>query len=178
MTPSQEFDSLPLFFPDITKCSAAVDFRNCHKNRYIDILAQDHTRVKLLVSSDTETDYINADYIDLGCGQRTIACQAPIESTLYDFWNMIFTQDVKVIVMLANMIDCANQKCYKYWPGTEFVKIKGIIVETVNIEYASKNNQHHFCDNKRQANKIRNTLSFYSLGGYEHTFCCGDSYAN
>ncbi|XP_050510291.1 tyrosine-protein phosphatase 69D-like isoform X2 [Diabrotica virgifera virgifera] len=88
------------------------------KNRYKNLVAYDHSRVKLKRSSgDNQSDYINANYID-GYRQRKayIATQGPKANTLTDFWMMIWQKNVRDIIMLANIYENGKKKVEKYWP--------------------------------------------------------------
>ena len=67
---------------------------NIRKNRYSDILAYDHTRVKLqLLPNDPFSDYVNANYVDgYNQEQAFIFTQGPLPHTLGDFWRMVSRQ--------------------------------------------------------------------------------------
>lgn len=72
----------------------------------------DDTRVKLSQRPGVEgSDYINANYIDsYGCKDSFIATQAPLESTIGDFWRMIWEQNCGTIVMLSKEFE-GQQVC-------------------------------------------------------------------
>eukprot|EP00020_Sapocribrum_chincoteaguense_P012900 CAMPEP_0170733758 /NCGR_PEP_ID=MMETSP0437-20130122/2238_1 /TAXON_ID=0 /ORGANISM="Sexangularia sp." /LENGTH=707 /DNA_ID=CAMNT_0011072047 /DNA_START=104 /DNA_END=2225 /DNA_ORIENTATION=- len=118
---------------------------NVHKNRYVDVMAPDATRVQLVQSGrsandgpevpeenrislrasssevgaadEPDRDYINASYISGGAGPRTyIATQGPKGDTLVDFWRLVWQQRVKVIVMLTRCQERGVNKCAQYWP--------------------------------------------------------------
>uniref|UniRef100_A0A8C7ADS0 protein-tyrosine-phosphatase n=1 Tax=Neovison vison TaxID=452646 RepID=A0A8C7ADS0_NEOVI len=74
---------------------------NIKKNRYKDILPYDHSRVELsLITSDEDSDYINANFIKGVYGPKGyIATQGPLSTTLLDFWRMVWEYSVLVIVM-------------------------------------------------------------------------------
>ena len=80
------------------------------KNRYRGVFPfPEETRVKLSKKNVDDEDYINANYVNGEVGEDNlryyIACQAPLESTLEDFWRMIWEQECGVIVMLTPLIE-------------------------------------------------------------------------
>lgn len=116
----REYEMLPNRFNDrTTKASDAKD--NSTKNRYPDIKAYDQTRVRLserITNGMTSgTDYINANFV-LGYKERKkfICAQGPMDSTVNDFWRMIWEQHLEIIVMLTNLEEYNKAKCAKYWP--------------------------------------------------------------
>ena len=48
-------------------------------------------------------DYINASRIRLNDEIFYIATQAPMKNTINDFWNMVWEQNIEVIVMLLQL---------------------------------------------------------------------------
>ena len=74
------------------------------KNRFPDILPFDQNSVRL---PSTKDDYINASFIkELSSSNITfIATQAPLPSTYEDFWHMIWSENVELIVCLVGDID-------------------------------------------------------------------------
>ncbi|KAI6652633.1 Receptor-type tyrosine-protein phosphatase delta isoform X12 [Oopsacas minuta] len=90
---------------------------NVKKNRYLNILPYDHNRVCLQVNSKTDSDYINASFID-GADKKNayIATQGPTESTLEDFWQMVYEQHVQSLVMVTKLKEKGVDKCIQYWP--------------------------------------------------------------
>jgi protein tyrosine phosphatase len=86
---------------------------NLSKNRYMDILPLDETRVVL--QNDASEDYINANFIkteNINC----ICTQAPLPRTFYDFWRMILQQNCNVIVALNRQMENKIIKGERYWP--------------------------------------------------------------
>ncbi|XP_068113436.1 receptor-type tyrosine-protein phosphatase epsilon isoform X2 [Hyperolius riggenbachi] len=91
---------------------------NKEKNRYPNILPYDHSRVVLTPMEGCAcSDYINASYIDgYKDKNKFIAAQGPKQDTLNDFWRMIWEQKCATIVMLTNVKERKEDKCYQYWP--------------------------------------------------------------
>jgi len=100
---------------------------NKAKNRYKNILPFDHTRVVLNVEEDRPgADYINANYIncewegEAGQGgpayKRYIATQGCVAATRADFWQMVWQEDSRLIVMTTKEVERGKTKCARYWP--------------------------------------------------------------
>lgn len=128
----QEFELLPDRFSDRT--TRASDTReNVYKNRYPDIKSYDQTRVKLSqIDSIAGSDYINANYV-LGYKERKkfICAQGPMDTTVNDFWRLIWEQHLELILMLTNLEEYSKTKCAKYWPEKiEKEKVFGEIIVT------------------------------------------------
>ncbi|XP_066915197.1 receptor-type tyrosine-protein phosphatase S-like isoform X5 [Clytia hemisphaerica] len=114
--------------------SEANKMVNQAKNRFKNVYPYDDTRVKLSQRPGVEgSDYINANYIDsYGCKDSFIATQAPLESTIGDFWRMIWEQNCGTIVMLSKEFEGQQSKVHPYWPQKGSPKIEHFIVETTN----------------------------------------------
>ncbi|KAK2889560.1 hypothetical protein Q8A67_014935 [Cirrhinus molitorella] len=107
---------------------------NRNKNRYGNIIAYDHTRVRLqLLEGDPHSDYINANYIDgYHRPRHYIATQGPMQETVRDFWRMIWQENSASIVMVTNLVEVGRVKCVRYWPDETEVygDIKVTLIET------------------------------------------------
>ncbi|XP_071118983.1 cell death abnormality protein 1-like [Haliotis cracherodii] len=90
---------------------------NSPKNRFKGIYPYNHSLVVLKGPSGS-TGYINASFIDGPTrAKQYIATQGPLPHTVVDFWEMIWQQNVPVIVMLANIIEDGRRRCEPYWPN-------------------------------------------------------------
>lgn len=70
------------------------------------------------IDDDEKTEYINANYVK-GPKDTTryyIACQAPLENTIIDFWRMIWEQNSRVIIMATDLTENGIEKCAEYLP--------------------------------------------------------------
>ncbi|XP_028821049.1 receptor-type tyrosine-protein phosphatase epsilon-like isoform X2 [Denticeps clupeoides] len=114
----EEYNSLPC----VLSCCGAFEAsreENRDKNRYPNILPNDHSRVRLSpVDGIPCSDYINASYIHgYKESNKFIAAQGPIPETVCDFWRMVWEQRSATIVMLTNLRERNEEKCCQYWPN-------------------------------------------------------------
>ncbi|XP_020911432.2 receptor-type tyrosine-protein phosphatase F isoform X1 [Exaiptasia diaphana] len=97
--------------------TVARDPKNKPKNRYANIITYDHSRV-VLEDTSNGSDYVNASYIHGfdGTPKTYIATQGPNLLSTPDFWQMVWQEYIKTIVMLTNLIETKKVKCHQYWP--------------------------------------------------------------
>eukprot|EP00347_Sterkiella_histriomuscorum_P012601 403367944 len=107
------------------------------QNRYNEVLPFSHSRVVLknqptIIPSDIGIGYnedlnfyINANYINSfvrGSGEKAfIATQAPIDYTLERFWQMIWEQNTKLIIMLCPLKGPKKEEAICYWVNEQDV---------------------------------------------------------
>lgn len=84
-------------------------------SRFREIEPYEHSRVKVPLRADELEygDYYNASHISSG-KVPYIACEAPTQKSLTAFWNMVWSQKVKIIVMLSDSVKSKN--LFVYWP--------------------------------------------------------------
>ncbi|KAF7469107.1 Hypothetical predicted protein [Marmota monax] len=106
---------------------------NKSKNRYKNILPFDHSRV-ILQGRDSNipgSDYINANYVKnqlLSPDENSktyIASQGCLESTVNDFWQMVWQENTRVIVMTTREVEKGRNKCVPYWPEVRTQRVYG-----------------------------------------------------
>jgi protein tyrosine phosphatase len=94
------------------------------KNRYNNIWPYEHSRVKLEGALVNGCDYVNANYVkSQWSNKRYIATQGPIPATFGDFWNVVWQQDVRVVVMLTAETEGGQLKAHNYWQSNHYGSI-------------------------------------------------------
>ncbi|XP_063260225.1 tyrosine-protein phosphatase non-receptor type 1 [Prinia subflava] len=98
-------------------CKVAKHPRNKNRNRYRDVSPFDHSRIKL---NQGDNDYINASLIRMEEAQRSyILTQGPLPNTCGHFWEMVWEQKSRGVVMLNRVMEKGSIKCAQYWPRKE-----------------------------------------------------------
>uniref|UniRef100_A0A6I8SRJ4 protein-tyrosine-phosphatase n=1 Tax=Xenopus tropicalis TaxID=8364 RepID=A0A6I8SRJ4_XENTR len=143
---------------------------NRMKNRYGNIIAYDHSRVRLQsIEDEASSDYINGNYVDgYHRPNHYIATQGPMQETVYDFWRMIWHENTASIVMVTNLVEVGRVKCCKYWPDdTEIYKdIKVTLIETELLaEYVIRT---FAVEKQRGVHEIREIRQFHFTGWPDH----------
>ncbi|KAG0039283.1 hypothetical protein BGZ83_002843 [Gryganskiella cystojenkinii] len=120
-----------------TEYSIGAGIEKGLKNRYNNIWPFDHTRVKIREFPTSSDDYINASFLKspLSGNKTYIATQGPLPSTFQDFWNVIWEQNSRVIVMLTREFEMGRIKCHRYWPTAQEPVLD---LESVRVTFLSE----------------------------------------
>uniref|UniRef100_A0A8C7TYK1 protein-tyrosine-phosphatase n=1 Tax=Oncorhynchus mykiss TaxID=8022 RepID=A0A8C7TYK1_ONCMY len=173
---------------------------NRNKNRYGNIIAYDHTRVRLqLLDGDPHSDYINANYIDgYHRPRHYIATQGPMQETVRDFWRMIWQENSGSIVMVTNLVEVgrfvfpfptphtinvhnkyitdhicfsAQVKCVRYWPDETEV-YGDVKVTLIETEPLAEYVIRTFTVQKKGHHEIREIRQFHFTSWPDHGVPC------
>ncbi|XP_032950533.1 tyrosine-protein phosphatase non-receptor type 1 isoform X2 [Rhinolophus ferrumequinum] len=89
-------------------CRVAKLPKNKNRNRYRDVSPFDHSRIKL---HQEDNDYINASLIKMEEAQRSyILTQGPLPNTCGHFWEMVWEQKSRGVVMLNRVMEKGSSK--------------------------------------------------------------------
>nr|XP_034332635.1 receptor-type tyrosine-protein phosphatase H-like [Crassostrea gigas] len=103
---ASEYNMLENIFEEIKSSSPIYSSEIATKQRelFSDIQAYDRSRVILMKTYENESDYINASFIPgIESDREYIAAADPILSFgLFNFWRMVWEQDVQLIVTLCD----------------------------------------------------------------------------
>ncbi|XP_032833383.1 tyrosine-protein phosphatase non-receptor type 2-like [Petromyzon marinus] len=107
-------------FQDLARDSSNFPCRVAHLplnrtlNRYRDVSPYDDSRVKL---QRGDNDYINASLVCVPqAGRKYILTQGPLPHTCGHFWQMVWEQGSRAVVMLNRLVENNSIKCERYWP--------------------------------------------------------------
>eukprot|EP00054_Salpingoeca_dolichothecata_P021994 m.142574 g.142574 ORF g.142574 m.142574 type:complete len:750 (+) comp24186_c3_seq4:108-2357(+) len=115
----------------------SLDSKNIELNRYRNVVAYDHSRVKVTPNAANNfSDYINANYMNGHNGEHSyIAAQGPVPAGFAAFWQMVLQENCNLILMITNEVENDKLKCHRYWPDHKQPKME---FDTLTIEYVSE----------------------------------------
>ncbi|XP_055550476.1 tyrosine-protein phosphatase corkscrew isoform X3 [Wyeomyia smithii] len=108
--PTRNCQSCQLLNKTCSQCSMKANEPKHKRNESITSRLQlQHTQSKgsLLVGGNRDEKDLFKTYI---------ATQGCLANTIQDFWNMIWQENTRVIVMTTKEIERGKKKCEKYWP--------------------------------------------------------------
>uniref|UniRef100_A0A9J7Z8P3 Protein tyrosine phosphatase receptor type N2 n=1 Tax=Cyprinus carpio carpio TaxID=630221 RepID=A0A9J7Z8P3_CYPCA len=163
----KEWEALCSYQAEPAACAVGQEEQNVQRNRPHGVLVYDHSRVILKPENNqSRSDYINASPI-MDHDPRNpayISAQAPLPSTVADFWQMVWESGCVVIVMLTPLAENGIKQCHQYWPdeGSDLYHIY-----EVNLV-----SEHIWCDDflvrsfylkNVQTNETRTVTQFHFL---------------
>nr|CAG26748.1 protein tyrosine phosphatase [Bracoviriform congregatae] len=110
--------------------------KNKSLNRFDHAVCFDHSRV-ILPKERNRGSYINANYVDGFEHTKKFICgEAPTRNTCYDFYRMMWMEQVQIIVMLTQKKENGKEKCYPYWSNVEQTSFRlgKFQITTINVE--------------------------------------------
>uniref|UniRef100_A0A663M5X4 protein-tyrosine-phosphatase n=1 Tax=Athene cunicularia TaxID=194338 RepID=A0A663M5X4_ATHCN len=130
---------------------------NRMKNRYGNIIAYDHSRVRLQpIEGETSSDYINGNYIDgYHRPNHYIATQGPMQETIYDFWRMVWHENTASIIMVTNLVEVGRSYTYDVSPPISFTFQLLFLFQPLSFQ-------------QRGAHEIREIRQFHFTGWPDH----------
>ena len=111
--------------PDIPSSVAKAD-HNIKKNRSLRATPYDTNRV-VLNSTDPENDYLNASLVQIKVNElefKFVCTQAPLPSEVGRFWQMVWEQELYVIVMLVELKEFGIKRTPPYWDESDNQDLK------------------------------------------------------
>ncbi|XP_061706716.1 receptor-type tyrosine-protein phosphatase epsilon-like [Cydia pomonella] len=105
-------------------------------NRFPHSVCFDHSRV-ILPTERKRGNYINANYVDgFESPKRYVLAEAPKQQTCYDWYRLLWMEQVQIVVMLCKKREDGKNKCYPYWSEVEqqSVKFQKFEVTTTKVE--------------------------------------------
>lgn len=119
-----EFEQIPRKRHD-AEFTTSMLAENSGRNRFKDVLPYEDNRVLLTPTKDNRTGYINASHVSVTIGNQQrfyIAAQGPLPATVVSFWQMVWEQQVHVVVMLTEIKEMGSDKCFPYWPQDDSIQ--------------------------------------------------------
>jgi len=111
--------------------------RNSRKNRYTNIWPYERTQPSHLFGHQLpRLGYFNGNITFLN-HRMFLITQAPIRSTLFDFWSVVVAMPAAVIVNVTRFVDDSRPKAERYWPVYKGRESDPLYEESVDSTYTS-----------------------------------------
>ncbi|KAI6652122.1 hypothetical protein LOD99_4667 [Oopsacas minuta] len=111
--------------PDISS-SIAKAVQNVKKNRSLRAIPYDKNRV-VLNSTDPQDNYTNSSLVQIKVNElefKYVCTQAPLSSEVGKFWQMIWEQELYVIIILVDQKEFGIRRTPPYWDETQNAELK------------------------------------------------------
>eukprot|EP00045_Choanoeca_perplexa_P018245 m.283658 g.283658 ORF g.283658 m.283658 type:complete len:2430 (-) comp17761_c0_seq9:2565-9854(-) len=138
-------------------------------NRYKDVLPFDAHRVMLGADG-----YINASHLELPVApsvvQQAIMAQGPLKDTCQHFWQMVFEQEVNVVIMVTAEVERGKVKCHSYWPPRRKKKFTfgNFTIENLHVKRNPDFVASSLLLTESSSGKARNVYHFRYVGWPDH----------
>uniref|UniRef100_A0A7N8XFQ4 protein-tyrosine-phosphatase n=1 Tax=Mastacembelus armatus TaxID=205130 RepID=A0A7N8XFQ4_9TELE len=168
----EEFDTLQKMEAKVKKSREEGQRpENKSKNRYKNILPFNDTRV-ILQDTDPNvvgSDYINANYMSPFLSFKVyIATQGCLATTVNDFWQMVWQENTRVIVMTTREVEKGRNKCVPYWPDLQSSKEVGPYVVTCDSEREAADYKVRVLEIARMDKRSRQIWHYQYLSWPDH----------
>ncbi|XP_064386156.1 uncharacterized protein LOC135334774 isoform X2 [Halichondria panicea] len=109
-----QFQILEQVTPNPKEVRSPIAVKNAARNRNMDYLPPETSRVIL---KGEQPDYIHAVFAHGYKHQKAyIIAQNPLDSTVRNFWKVIYDRKCAAVVMLTPLSENGKEACSQYWP--------------------------------------------------------------
>lgn len=115
-----------------------------------------------------EAEMCDADYV---YNKIYIATQGCLSTTIYQFWSMIWQEDIRIIIMTTKEIERGKVKCERYWPGlhkTDVINKKFTIVNESESSTQDYTLRRFLVTKKEEPNVKRTIYHFHFTAWPDH----------
>merc|ERR1719270_2172875 len=160
MNKQTNFTTLASLRPHYTigDCAAGHRAENRDKNRNVLVVPPDDNRPYLTsFQSNSTTDYINAVFVDGFCqAEAMIVTEWPMQSTVANFWSMVYDHDCSTVVVLNNppipgKVTRNNKSFVRFWPEDGYSSYGPVFsINTVDMKDHADFTMWHFRLGKKE----------------------------
>ncbi|XP_064386166.1 uncharacterized protein LOC135334779 [Halichondria panicea] len=109
-----QFQIMEQVTPNPKEVQSPIAVKNAARNRNMDYLPPETSRVIL---KGEQPDYIHAVFAHGYKHQKAyIIAQNPLDSTVRNFWKVIYDRKCAAVVMLTPLSENGQEACSQYWP--------------------------------------------------------------